>query len=160
MSHAKPVFGIGARFKAQPFEGESSAGRRVKLDDYKGKYLVLYFYPKSFTPGCTYETVLFRDHYDELQRLGADVLGISRDDHARQCAFASKHELQFPIVADPDGTICKAWAVDRRIWPVAQRVTFLVDPDGHVVGRFAHALRISAHVSDVLKALRELRKAG
>jgi peroxiredoxin Q/BCP len=150
------VFGVTARFKARTFEADSSAGRRVRLEDYRGKYLVLYFYPKSFTLGCTYETVLFRDHYEELKALGAEVLGISRDQHATQCAFAAKHEVQFPIVADPDGEICRAWAVDRRVWPTTSRVTFLVDPEGYVVGRFSHALRISAHVGDVLDVLRKL----
>ena len=150
------VFGITARFRARPFEGESSLGRTVRVDDYRGKFIVLYFYPKSFTPGCTYETVLFRDHYAQLQALGAEVLGISRDTHHTQCKFAAKHEVSFPILADPEGLICKAYAVDRRLWPVAQRVTFLIDREGYVVGRFAHALRISAHVSDVLDALRTL----
>jgi peroxiredoxin len=150
------VFGINARFKAQPFEGASSFGRPVRLDEYRGKYLVLYFYPKSFTPGCTYETVLFRDHYEQLQALGADVLGISRDSLDTQCKFAAKHEVRFPMVSDPDGQICKAYAVDRRILPIAQRVTFLIDPEGYVVGRFTHPLRISAHVSDVIDALTSL----
>ena len=150
------VFGITARFKAQPFEGSSSLGRPVKLDDYRGKYLVLYFYPKSFTPGCTYETVLFRDHYEQLLALGAEVLGISRDSLDTQCKFAAKHEVRFPMVSDPDGAICKAYAVDRRILPVAQRVTFLIDREGYVIGRFSHSLRISAHVGDVLDALRSL----
>jgi peroxiredoxin Q/BCP len=150
------VFGINARFKAQPFEGASSLGRPVRLDDYLGKYLVLYFYPKSFTPGCTYETVLFRDHYTELQSLDAEVLGVSRDSEDIQCKFAQKHEVHFPIIADPDGVICKAYAVDRRVWPVAQRVTFLIDRQGYVIGRFSHALRISMHVSDVLSALRSI----
>ena len=151
------VFGINSRFKAQSFEGESSVGKRVRLEDYRGKYLVLYFYPKSFTPGCTYETVLFRDHYDELTALGAEVLGISRDSLDTQCKFAAKHEVRFPMVSDPDGRICKAYAVDRRILPVAQRVTFLIDREGYVIGRFSHALRISAHVGDVLDALRSLK---
>ena len=151
------VFGIAAPFKAQPFSGESSLGRRVQLSDYRGKFLVLYFYPKSFTPGCTHETRLFRDHHDELQALGAEILGVSRDEQGTQCAFAAKHEVQFGIVADPDGKICKAYAVDRRILPGAQRVTFLIDPEGYVIGRFAHVLRISAHVTDVIAALRSLR---
>jgi peroxiredoxin Q/BCP len=150
------VFGINARFKAQPFEGASSLGRPVRLEEYRGKYLVLYFYPKSFTPGCTYETMLFRDHHEQLQALGAEVLGISRDSVDTQCEFAAKHEVRFPMISDPEGQICKAYAVDRRILPIAKRVTFLIDREGYVIGRFSHELRISAHVGDVLDALRSL----
>jgi peroxiredoxin Q/BCP len=150
------LFGIPARYKAPSFSAQASTGKTVRLEDFRGKYLVLYFYPKSFTPGCTYETVLFRDHYEELQALGAYVLGISRDSLDTQCKFAAKHEVCFPMISDPDGQICKAYAVDRRILPVAQRITFLIDPEGYVIGRFSHPLRISAHVSDVIAALRSL----
>jgi peroxiredoxin len=147
------------RFKAPSFSASSSTGATVRLSDYKGKYLVLYFYPKSFTPGCTQETILFRDHYAELQGLGAEVLGVSRDPEAVQCKFAGRYEVRFPIISDPDGAICRDYAVDRRLWPVAKRVTFLIDPDGFVIGRFNHEFRIAMHLSDVLTALRELRDA-
>jgi peroxiredoxin len=143
------------RFKAPAFEALSTTGKTIRLTDYRGKYLVLYFYPKAFTPGCTHETVLFRDHYRELQTLGAEVLGVSRDQQVVQCKFADRYEVPFPILSDRDGTMCRAYAVDRRLWPVAKRVTFLIDPEGTVVGRFSHELRISAHVSDVLEGLRK-----
>ena len=129
----------------------------MTLADYVGKYLVLYFYPKSFTPGCTQETILFRDHYAELQGLGADVLGVSRDTEEVQCRFADSYEVRFPIVADPKAEICRAYAVDRRLWPVAKRVTFLIDPEGYVIGRFNHEFRIAVHLDDVLNALRKLK---
>lgn len=152
------LFGeVRQRFKAPAFAGPASNGAVVQLSDYRGKHLVLYFYPKSFTPGCTQETILFRDSYTELQALGADVLGVSRDVEAVQCKFAGKYEVRFPIIADPDGSICRAYAVDRRLWPVAKRVTFLIDPEGFVIGRFNHEFRISMHLEDVLKALRSLR---
>jgi peroxiredoxin Q/BCP len=150
------LFGIPTRFKAPPFSAPATTGQTVSLDSYRGKYLVLYFYPKSFTVGCTHETILFRDHHTQLQELGAEVLGVSRDEFVRQCAFAERYEVQFPIIGDPDGEICRAYAVDRRIWPVAKRVTFLIDREGYVVGRFAHELRIAAHLGDVLDALRKV----
>ena len=154
------LFGIASRFKAPAFTAPATSGGQIKLEDFRGKYLVLYFYPKSFTPGCTHETILFRDHHSALQALGAEVLGVSRDTHVRQCEFAERYEVQFPIIADPEGTICRAYAVDRRVWPIAKRVTFLIDPDGFVIGRFSHELRIAAHLNDVLEALSKLRKSA
>jgi peroxiredoxin len=151
------VFGkVRERFKAHSFVAPSSTGKKVALSDYAGKYLVLYFYPKSFTPGCTQETILFRDHHQELKSLGAEVLGVSRDPENVQCKFASEYEVQFPIIADPDAKICRAYAVDRRLWPVAKRATFLIDPEGYVIGRFDHEFRIGMHLEDVLTALRAL----
>lgn len=148
------------RMKAQPFAARASNGTTVRLGDYLGKYLVLYFYPKSFTPGCTQETILFRDHHDELRALGAEVLGVSRDPEAVQCKFAGSYEVRFPIISDPDGDICRAYAVDRRIWPIAKRVTFLIDREGYVIGRFSHEFRIAMHLEDVLKALRKLQNGA
>lgn len=150
---------VRRRFEAPAFSAVASNGKTVKLQDYRGKYLVLYFYPKSFTPGCTHETILFRDHYSELQGLGAEVLGVSRDTQVVQCSFADRYEVGFPILSDESGDICRAYAVDRRLWPVAKRVTFLIDPEGMVVARFTHELRIGAHVNDVLEALRTLSTA-
>jgi thioredoxin-dependent peroxiredoxin len=149
------LLAVSQRFKAPAFAVASTTGATIRLADYRGKYLVLYFYPKAFTPGCTHETVLFRDHYRELQALGADVLGVSRDQQVVQCKFADRYEVPFPILSDTDGAMCRAYAVDRRVWPVAKRVTFLIDPEAMVIGRFTHELRISAHVSDVLEALRQ-----
>src|SRR6187551_1128583 len=97
------LFGIPARYRAPAFSAPATTGRTVSLDQFRGKYLVLYFYPKSFTAGCTHETILFRDHHKQLQELGAEVLGVSRDAHVRQCAFAERHEVQFPIIGDPEG---------------------------------------------------------
>jgi peroxiredoxin Q/BCP len=156
---ARTTFGeVREAFKAPAFSGKSSTGKPVRLEDYRGKYLVLYFYPKSFTPGCTQETILFRDHHEELKALGAEVLGVSRDHEATQCKFAERYQVTFPIVADPDATICRAYAVDRRLWPAAKRATFLIDPEGFVIGRFNHEFRISMHLSDVLGALRKVAK--
>jgi peroxiredoxin Q/BCP len=148
------------RFKAPAFSALASNGNTVTLEDYRGKYLVLYFYPKSFTPGCTHETILFRDHYGDLQALGAEVLGVSRDTQVVQCSFADRYEVRFPILSDAEGDICRAYAVDRRLWPVAKRVTFLIDPEGMVVARFTHELRIGAHLNDVVEALRTLQPAA
>jgi peroxiredoxin len=151
------LFGsVRERFKAHPFTAPSSSGKKVSLTDYAGKYLVLYFYPKSFTPGCTQETILFREHHEELRTFGAEVLGVSRDTESTQCKFANAYEVQFPIIADPDGKICRDYAVDRRLWPVAKRATFLIDPEGYVIGRFDHEFRIAMHLDDVLSALKKL----
>lgn len=153
------VFGeVRERSKAPEFEAPSSSGEPVRLSDYTGKYLILYFYPKAFTAGCTKETILFRDHQDELTGLGADVLGVSRDPIGIQCEFANKYEVRFPIISDEDGAICRAYGVEGRFRPFPKRVTFLIDREGYIIGRFRHELRISKHVKDVAAALHELQR--
>jgi peroxiredoxin Q/BCP len=145
---------------APDFEAVVNGDRKVRLADYRGRYLVLYFYPKSFTPGCTNEAKRFRDNFDELQQLGADVLGVSLDSLDAQCRFAERHELRFPLVADEGGRLANLYGVKWPLLPLARRVTFVIDPEGRVAARFAHEFQVSRHLDDVQRFLREAKAGG
>ena len=125
---------------APPFEGDSSSGSAVSLAGLRGRWVVIYFYPKAFTPGCTAETRRFRDNYDDLRQLGAEVVGVSVDDLDKQCRFAAAHQVTFPLVADRGKQISRHYGV---LWPligIDRRVTFVVDPEGVIRAVFHHEL--------------------
>lgn len=104
------------------------------LVDYRGNWLVLYFYPKDDTPGCTTEACHFRDDYLQIKKLGAEILGVSLDSEKSHAEFAKKFSLPFPLLADKAGVVSKQYGALWGIWPVqfARRHTFLIDPDGKV----------------------------
>lgn len=129
-------------------------GTPVNLAAFRGKWLVLYFYPRSFTAGCTVESKEFRDRGDEIRALGATIVGISIDELDTQCRFAEHHRLGFPLVADRDGRITRAFGVKRPLMETAKRVTFVIDPRGRIAARFHHELRFTKHVDDVTEFLR------
>jgi peroxiredoxin len=135
-------------------------GQSVELDAFRGRYLVVYFYPKAFTPGCTRETVRFRDSHDEIRALGGDIVGVSIDDPAVQCEFAKRTRAPFPLVGDPNGIISRAWGVRRKLLPVDRRVTFVVDPDGKIAAQFEHEFLADRHVDDVLEFLERRKTAS
>jgi peroxiredoxin len=143
--------------KAPPFKARSSAGREVSLDDYKGKYVVLYFYPKSFTGGCTIETIGFANATDERRALGALLVGVRADSEETQCKFAEKHGATFPILADTDRSICKAYGVLYPLLSRGMRVTFIIDPQGFIVARFHHELLFKKHIQDSIAFLQSQR---
>jgi peroxiredoxin Q/BCP len=142
--------------KAPSFSAPSSTGKSVSLEDYRGRYLVLYFYPGSFTYGCTRETVRFRDATEELRALNADIVGVSPDELETQCRFADHYQAQFPILADLDSSIAREYGVMFPILPRVKRVTFVIDPEGYIVARFHHELQFERHVDDVLAYLRSV----
>jgi peroxiredoxin Q/BCP len=142
------------RKKAPEFTAEASPGGRISLSDYRGKFLVLYFYPKSFTLFCTKETVAFRDASTELRALGAEVIGISPDPLQTQCKFAEHYQTSFPIVADPEGTIAREYGVMFNVLPRIKRVSFIIDPEGNIAARFHHELLWYKHIDDALEFLR------
>src|SRR5690242_18750889 len=122
--------------RAPDFLGETSEGRGLSLASLRGRWVVLYFYPKAFTPGCTAETRLFRDNYDELRALGAEVVGISTDDVKTQRRFAAVEKVRFPLVADSKREISRRYGVLWPIIPFDKRVTFVLDPEGVVRATF------------------------
>jgi len=111
----------------------ASNGEKVDLAAYKsqGKHVVVYFYPKDDTPGCTKEACAFRDAWEKLQKGNVQIIGVSVDDNESHKKFAEKHKLPFPLVADTDQKICKAFGVPVTAG-YASRVTFLVGPDGKI----------------------------
>jgi thioredoxin-dependent peroxiredoxin len=141
------------RKPAPAFTAPSSQGRPISLSDFRGKYLVLYFYPRSFTLGCTRETIGFRDASARLRALGAEVVGVSPDTLDVQCKFADHYQTVFAILSDESASISRDYGVMFPILPRVKRVTFVIDPEGYIVARFHHELLIDKHISDVLAFL-------
>ena len=145
--------------KAPAFQLPDQNGQLVKLSQFAGKHVVLYFYPKDDTPGCTKEACHFRDEHSALQAAGAVVLGVSADDEASHLKFARKYSLPFPLLADPGHQALEAYGVwgekslyGRKFMGIT-RATFLIGPDGKV----AHVwpkVKVAEHVREVLAALK------
>ena len=123
---------------APPFEGIDQEGRIVKLSDFKGKKLVLYFYPKDNTPGCTAEACNLRDKYDDFLNRGFAVAGVSADSEKSHRNFAEKHSLPFPLIADTSKKIVTDYGVFRekkmygKSFPGIVRTTFIIDENGQI----------------------------
>jgi peroxiredoxin Q/BCP len=146
--------------RAPEFAGVAGDGTRVALADFRGKPVVLYFYPKDDTRVCTKEACLFRDHEAEIGAAGGVVLGVSGDTPESHQRFSAGHGLGFPLVSDRDATIAKAYGVARLGgWLPPRRVTFVIDRDGIVRRVITGELSASTHVDGALETLRELRPA-
>jgi peroxiredoxin Q/BCP len=143
---------------APDFELQSHTGETVQLSDFRGKQVVLYFYPKDDTPGCTTEACEFRDAYDRYRRRGVEVLGVSPDDVASHQKFRSKYELPFTLLADPDHATAESYGVwgERKFagktYMGITRSTFLIDADGNIV-RAMRGIKPAGHAAAVLEAL-------
>ena len=149
--------------KVPKLTGETNGGGKVKLADYAGKYVVVYFYPKDNTTGCTLEAQGFRDAAAQFARRGAAVLGVSRDSAKSHDGFIAKHKLNFDLVSDADETWCKAFDVIAektlygRKYIGVVRSTFLIGPDGRLLREWRN-VKVPGHVSAVLAALDEERQ--
>lgn len=121
---------------APAFSGKDQEGKTISLADFKGKKVVLYFYPKDDTPGCTMEACSFRDEYAELQERGFAIVGVSADTEAKHAKFADKHELPFPLIADTEKEVINAygvWGLKKfmgREYDGIHRETFVIDENG------------------------------
>ncbi len=143
--------------KAPAFTAQDQDGRTIRLQDYAGKSaVVLYFYPKDDTPGCTKEACSLRDGSADLKAAGAVVLGVSSDDAASHKAFASKFNLPFSLLADPERKIIDAYGVRMPVVGVAKRVTFLIDREG-VVRKVLTDVQTAAHDRQVLQELKAFK---
>lgn len=123
---------------APDFELKDQSGQLHSIEDYRGKWVALYFYPKDDTPGCTTEACEFRDHIFAFKNLNCQILGVSLDDVESHKAFAEKYSLPFPLLADTAGSTADAYGVKSKYMgmPVAKRQTFLIDPDGNVAKHY------------------------
>jgi peroxiredoxin Q/BCP len=152
---------IEAGSKAPAFTLTATDGSKIKLADLKGKPVVLYFYPKDDTPGCTKEACAFRDRKDEITELGAVVLGVSPDDVESHGAFSEKFDLNFPLLADTDHKVAEkygAWREKNMYGKKSmgiKRSTFLIDAAG-VVARVWKAVKVEGHDDQVIEALKNL----
>ncbi len=145
---------------APDFALRDQEDRLRSLGDYDGRWLVLYFYPRDDTPHCTREACAFRDARPTLEELGASVLGVSVDTIARHADFARKHDLPFPLLADPGGRIARAYGsvLDLAFIRLARRKTFIIAPDGRIAARF-DAVDVATHADEVTRTLDALRRA-
>jgi peroxiredoxin Q/BCP len=150
--------GPGEGDRAPGFKLATGDGRTISLSDYAGKPVVLYFYPKDMTSGCTAEACAFRDAYAQFRKAGAEILGVSRDGAASHAKFSEKHGLPFPLLADTEGTVTNAYGVWKekslygRKFMGIERSTFVIGPDGRIK-RAWRKVKVAGHDHDVLAAL-------
>ncbi|MBD1910411.1 MULTISPECIES: peroxiredoxin [unclassified Leptolyngbya] len=135
---------------APAFTVKDTNGNTVSLADYAGKTVVLYFYPKDDTPGCTKQACSFRDSYTEYQGKDIVVFGVSMDDEASHQAFTEKYSLPFPLLADVDGSLTKAYDVDGGGY--SKRVTYVIGSDGTILKVF-DTVNTTSHAADVMAAI-------
>jgi len=149
--------------KAPEFNLASDEGGKIKLSTLKGKPVVLYFYPRDDTPGCTKEACAFRDRKAELTKLGATLLGVSTDDTDSHGKFRAKYKLNFPLLADTDHAVAEkygAWREKNMYGKKSmgiQRSTFLIDAEGKVA-KVWKRVQVDGHDEQVIEALKELKK--
>jgi len=139
------------------FELSDQSGQLHSLEDYRDQWVVLYFYPKDQTPGCTTEACEFRDNIFEFKRLNAQILGVSLDDVESHKQFAEKYELPFPLLADVEGKVSEAYGVKTRMFgmKMAKRQTFLINPDGMLAKHYTK-VDVDEHSREVLADLQEM----
>ena len=144
--------------KAPAFSLKNSEGKTVKLADFKGKKVVVYFYPKDNTPGCTKEACGFRDDFAQFKKKGIEVIGISPDDEKSHQKFATKFELPFTLLADPDHEVADKYGVwaeknmyGRKYWGI-KRTTFIIDEEGKIQEIY-EKVNTNTHSQDILKAI-------
>lgn len=144
--------------KAPAFTMKDASGNTVKLSDYKGQQVVLYFYPKDNTPGCTQEACDFRDAFKTLKKKGAVVLGVSCDSEKSHQKFAAKHDLPFPLLVDEDHRVAEAYgawgekSLYGRKFMGLIRSTFLIGADGKVAKSW-RKVKVAGHIDEVIEAL-------
>jgi peroxiredoxin Q/BCP len=144
--------------KAPDFTLPSQSGTPVRLADRLGeRVIVLYFYPRDNTSGCTAEACAFRDSYEVFAEAGADVIGISSDSVDRHAAFAGKHDLPFTLLSDKGGHVRKQYGVPAVLGVLPGRVTYVIDREGSVRRVFSSMTNIGQHVSDALETVRQLQ---
>ncbi|MBE0647991.1 MAG: peroxiredoxin [Bacteroidales bacterium] len=132
-------------------------GKTVSLSDFLGKSnLVVYFYPKDESYGCTKEACSFRDQYEDFKEAGAEVIGISADDVESHKSFAANHRLPFILLSDPDKMAAKAYGVGKSMGILPGRVTFIIDKQGIIRGKFSSQLQFQKHIDEALSILKGL----
>jgi thioredoxin-dependent peroxiredoxin len=150
--------GVQVGDKAPDFTLPSQSGEEVRLYDRLGdRVVVLYFYPKDNTSGCTAEACAFRDSYETFSEAGAEVIGVSSDSVDKHAGFASKHGLPFTLLSDQGGRIRKAYGVPAALGLLPGRVTYVIDRAGMVRLVFNSMTNIGKHVEDALEMVRKLQ---
>lgn len=146
--------------QAIDFTLEASNGEKVTLSHFKGKNVVLFFYPKDQTPGCTKEACGFRDAYQEFSDLNTVILGINKDPVSSHQKFIEKQNLPFLLLSDPEGEVCEMYGVIKdkkmfgRQYKGIERSTFVIDKDGNIAKAY-RKVKVTGHVEEVLQFVRE-----
>ncbi|VAV82692.1 Thiol peroxidase, Bcp-type [hydrothermal vent metagenome] len=141
--------------KAPNFKSKDQDGNTISLTDYKGKKLVLFFYPKASTPGCTMEACNLRDNYERFQSLGYEILGVSADSEKRQTNFRNKYNFPYPLLADEDKAVInayKVWGPKKfmgRTYDGIHRTTFVIDENG-IIEQIVTKVKTKAHSEQLL----------
>ncbi len=148
---------VGA--EAPAFALQDQASKTQALADYRGRWVVLYFYPKDDTPGCTTEACNFRDDLGTLRALNVQVLGVSMDDTQSHARFAEKYRLPFPLLADTGGVVTRAYGALWSLGPIkfAKRHSFIIDPEGRIA-RIYRDVKPESHSRELQQELKELQK--
>jgi len=146
---------------APAFSLADQSGKDVSLDSLRGKWVVLYFYPKNDTPGCTEEACSFRDDMAELTKLGAQIVGVSIAEMASNAEFAQKYHLPFPLLADKDGEVAKRYGAfsDWLVTRFARRYTFLIDAQGKIAKTYLK-VDTSKHSAEIIADLKQLSSSS
>lgn len=154
---------IEAGQRAPGFSLQNQNGKIVSLNDFTGKYVVVYFYPKAMTPGCTTETCNFQEKLPDFDQDDAVILGISKDPVDKQKKFADKYNVEFSLLSDEDGKVCEAFGVWQKKKLYGKefmgivRSTFIIGPDGTVVKTYSK-VKVKEHHHEVFNDLQELKK--
>lgn len=147
--------------KAPDFTLLNEKGEQVRLSDFHGKKVVLYFYPKDMTPGCTTEACDFRDNYESFEQLNTVILGVSTDSQDRHMKFIEKHRLPFSLLVDEDHAVCEkygVWVLKKmygKEYMGIERSTFLIDENGVVIKEW-RKVKVKNHIQDVLSFIKNL----
>jgi peroxiredoxin Q/BCP len=146
--------------QAPDFEANLDDGSSFRLADHRGqRNVVLYFYPRDFSGGCTAQACSFRDSYASIGAYDAIIVGVSRDSAESHRAFKEKHGLAYPIVTDPDGTLADTFDVRTALPLIRPRVTYVIDKAGVIRAAFRHDIAIGRHLKDTLAALEAVQGA-
>ena len=155
---SRPTIRVKLGDFAPDFQLQDQHGKQHQLNDYRGQWLVLFFYPRDDTPGCTREACQFRDDISQLNALHASVVGISVDTAEMHARFAAKYDLPFPLLADTQGVVAAKYGVLIKFWrwKIARRMSFIVAPNGRVAHLFSYVLP-AQHSAEVIQILKELQ---
>ena len=159
-SYAHSIEHLKLGDSAPDFALSDAKGKTHQLSDFSGHYLVLYFYPKNDTPGCTKEACHFRDDMTQLEKLGAKVVGVSVDSRESHQQFAEKYHLPFPLLADTNGAIAEKYhaLTNLLIFKIAKRHTFLITPQGKI-SKIYTSVNVSNHSQQIIDDLKQLQNA-
>ena len=140
---------------APGFELKNQNGKTTRLSDFTGKKnVVLFFYPKDNSPGCTAEACTFRDHYEDFASADTEVIGISSDSELSHQRFAGQHKLNFTLLSDPGGIVRKKYNADGILGLIPGRITYIIDKNGKIAGDFSSQLQPKKHVFQALDVLK------